>query len=66
MIEEEKQEREDAKRKREEADALEAKRGEDVSDTDLMNKMFGFLDEEGQGTDGRTTDAFGKTARLLF
>ena len=60
VIEEERQEREEAKKRREEADALEANRGQDVSDTDLMNKMFGFLDDENQGGDGRTTDAFGE------
>ena len=27
-----------------------------------MNKMFGFLDDENQGGDGRTTDAFGESS----
>ena len=64
VIEEERQEREEAKKRREEADALEANRGQDVSDTDLMNKMFGFLDDENQGGDGRTTDAFGESSLI--
>ena len=31
----------------------------DVSDTELMNKMFDFLEDENNGADGRSTEAFG-------
>lgn len=60
VIEQELKEREEAKQKREQAALLESRKGEDVSDTDLMNKMFDFLDEdEGSQPDGRTTDVYG-------
>ena len=58
--EEEKLEREEAKRKREQAVLLESRRGQEVNENDLMNNMFGFLDDENAPTDGRTTDAFGE------
>lgn len=60
VVQEEKTEREEAKKKREQAVLLESQKGQPVNDSELMNRMFGFLDEEGAPGDGRTTDAFGK------
>lgn len=62
---EEKQEREEAKKKREQAEKLESQKGKEVSDTELMNKMFDFLEDENGSSDGRTTDAFGESQIFL-
>lgn len=65
VIEEEKREREEAKKRREQAEQLESQRGKDVSDTELMNKMFDFLEDENSGVDSRTTEAFGVYKMLI-
>lgn len=61
VIEEERREREEAKRIREQAEILESQRGKDVSDSELMNKMFDFLEDENSSTadGGKQTDAYG-------